>query len=227
MAPCAFNNLEGENIMKKFVRIIAVITMAVFLLSLCGCGEVTDAKKTLQGMLDTLKDGNYDKALEEYICEKEENKDFLGCVGRFNREGYPAYDAQKALFNSIEYEILDSRVAENGSIFFTVKITTLDLEPVGDRLMEISENFQYNYMENSEAELTDELEDETQKAIFEQQIAIINEYMEKEDKPTREDTVEVEVCSAGKDWGVHLNDKLINSLAGGLYTKYGPVLEQK
>lgn len=213
--------------MKKIVRIIAVITMALLLVSLCGCGEVTDAKKRLEGMLDTLKEGNYDKALEEYICEKEENKDFLGCVGRFNSEGYPAYDAQKALFNSMEYEIQDSRVSENGSIFFTVKITTLDLEPVGDRLMEISETFQYNYMENSEAELTDELEEETQKAIFEQQIAVINEYMEKDEKTTRTDTVEIELCNAGNDWGVHLNDRLINSLAGGLYTKYGPVLEQK
>ena len=91
------------------------------MLCICGCGEVKDAQNKLEGMLDTLKKGDYVSALEDYVCDKEENRDFLGCGDDFSKEGYPAYDAQKALFESIEYEVLGGKTTDGGNIIFDVK----------------------------------------------------------------------------------------------------------
>ena len=63
--------------MKKYVKLIAVASLVVFMLCLCGCGEVKEAQNKLEDMLATLKKGDYVSALEDYVCEKEENRDFL------------------------------------------------------------------------------------------------------------------------------------------------------
>ncbi len=215
--------------MKRFVRVLTVVVVLLLAVSLSGCGELNDARVRLEGMLDTLKEGNYTQALDEYVCEKEENKDFLGCGENFNLDAYPAYDAQKALFESIDYKVLSSEAVKGGNIMFNVEITTLDLQPVADRLVELSETFEYNYMEEKGEELSEEeLQESIDKAILNEQLAIINSYLASEDKATRTSTVKVEMChkDKGEPWKVHLNDEFINALAGGLYTKYGPILEQ-
>jgi len=210
--------------MKKVLKVVTLITSLALVLCLSGCGEVKDAQGKLEGMLNSLKKGNYSEALSEYVCEKEANMDFLGCGDDFSKEGYPAYDAQMALFESMEYEIVSGKTTENGNLVFDVKITTLDLEPVADRLVDLSETFEFNYME----EMGDEMdEEEMQKiiseAILREQTAIISEYIETQDKSTKTYDVQVEACHNSKDgWKIHLNDEFINALAGGLYTKYGP-----
>ena len=214
--------------MKKYMRVALIITLIAFMLCICGCGEVKDAQNKLEGMLDTLKKGDYVSALEDYVCDKEENRDFLGCGDDFSKEGYPAYDAQKALFESIEYEVLGGKTTDGGNIIFDVKITSLDLEPVADRLVDLSETFEFNYMEANGDEMDEE---EMQKAIAEsillEQTEIINEYLKSANKTTRTYNVTVEACHNGKvGWKIHLNDEFINALAGGLYTKYGPVSEK-
>ena len=62
--------------MKKYIRVALIITLIAFMLCICGCGEVKDAQNKLEGMLDTLKKGDYVSALEDYVCDKEENRDF-------------------------------------------------------------------------------------------------------------------------------------------------------
>lgn len=211
--------------MKKFSRIIAFAVLAVMVFMLSGCGEVSNAQKRVEGMLDTLKSGEYKQALEEYVCETEENKDFLGCEDDFSIENYPAYDAQMALFKSLKYKVLSSSTNGEGGIIFDVEITTLDLEPVGDRLVELSETFEYNYMEEQGEELSEEeLQKAIDDAILREQIAVINEYLDSENKSERTSTVKIEVCHTDKKkpWMIHLNDEFINALAGGIYTKYGP-----
>ena len=214
--------------MKKYVKFIAFASLVALMLCLCGCGEVKEAQNKLEDMLATLKKGDYVSALEDYVCEKEENRDFLGCGDDFSKEGYPAYDAQKALFESIEYKVLAGKTTEAGNIVFDVEITSLDLEPVADRLVELSETFEFNYMETNGDEMDEE---ELQKAIADaillEQTEIINEYLKSDNKTTRTYKVTVEACHNSKaGWKIHLNDEFINALAGGLYTKYGPMTDK-
>ena len=210
--------------MKKIVKVSALIVVVCMMLCLCSCGEMKKAQGQLEAMLSSLQKGEYSRMLDEYICEKEENKDFLGCGDDFSKEGYPAYDAQMALFETMEYEILSGTMSETGDIVFDVEITTLNLEPVADRLVELSETFEFNYMEEMGDETNEEeLQEIINEAILREQTAIITEYINSSNKTSQKYTVQVELCHNSKaGWKVHLNDELVNALAGGLYTKYGP-----
>ena len=213
--------------MKMLCRIVALFTVFALVLCLAGCGEMRDAQAKLEGMINTLKDGDYVGALNDYVCEKETNRDFLGCGENFTKEGFPAYDAQVELFKSIEYKIISGNTTDNGNIIFDVEISSLDLEPVADRLVDLSETFEFNYMEEKGDEMNEEeLQKAINDAILREQTIIIDEYLKSDNKTTRVYNVEVEACHNSKaGWKIHLNDGFINALAGGLYTKYGPSVE--
>ena len=215
--------------MNNRVRFTALALVFLLVLALCGCKDLYDARGQVEDMLDTLQNGEYSEALENYVCEKEENKDFLGCIDGFTSEAYPAYEVQKTLFESIEYEIISGNTNGDGNIEFEVEITTISLEPMADILVEISETYEHDYMEENEADYHDP---NTQKAISEgvlkRQVVAVEEYLKSDEKVMRTSTVYIETCKddGKKGWKIHLNDELINALSGGIYTKYGPLLEK-
>jgi len=215
--------------MKRRFKIISLILVLLLAISFSGCnGEVRDAKKHLQKTLDTLKAGDYDKVLNEYVCKKDPNKDFLGCGDNFNIDGYPAYDAQKALFNSIKYEIVSEKVLDSENIEFKLKITALDLKPIAATLEEIRETTEAHYTEkNSEKMSAEELKKNIDEAVAKEQIETINSYLDSENKTTRTSTVTVELCYGENNggWGVHLNDELIDAVVGGVYIQYAPAIK--
>ena len=91
--------------MKKYVKLIAVASLVVFMLCLCGCGEVKEAQNKLEDMLATLKKGDYVSALEDYVCEKEENRDFLliDTVGFIRKLPHDLVEAFKSTLEETVY----------------------------------------------------------------------------------------------------------------------------
>ncbi len=214
--------------MNNKVRFTALTLVFVFVLALCGCGDLYDARGQVEDMLDTFQNGEYSEALANYVCEKEENKDFLGCMDSFSPKGYPAYEVQKTLFESMEYEVISGNTNGDGNIEFEVEITTISLEPMADILVEISETYEHDYMEENEVDYDDpNVQKVISEGVLKRQVVAVKEYLKSDEMVMRTSTVYIETCKdkGKKNWKIHLNDELINALSGGIYTKHGPLLE--
>lgn len=209
--------------MKKFLRVIAVVTLAaVMFLSFSGCGKEEEAQEALDAMFAQFQEGDYNSGIE-YISEMKSSKDFLNCANKFNEEDFPTYEMHKAFFESIEYKVLSAEKESPVEVKFEVEIEALDLNPVAEELFKVSE--QYNYMaENNEAEITEE---ELSEILSQQMIDISKDYLESPDKKNQKSTVTVVVCyEKDKVWRVYPDAALVNALTGGVYEKYNEIVNE-
>lgn len=207
----------------KIFRFIALLMCALCVLSLASCSEVKEAQRTLEEMLDTLKNGEYTLARDMYVSQMGGDNDFLGCKNSFNEEEFPAYAMHKALFDTLEYKVIKTVSESPAQVTFLVEITALDLEPVADKLFETTEGF--NFMaENNEAEISEE---EVNAVLTQQMVDISHDYLAGEDKQTKKTQLEVNVCyEKDRVWRVYPDDKLVNVLTGGVYNRYNRIMQE-
>jgi len=207
----------------KIFRFIALLVCALCVLTLTSCSEVKQAQRTLEEMLDTLKNGEYTLARDMYVSQMGGDNDFLGCKNSFNEEEFPAYAMHKALFDSLDYEVIKTVSDSPAQVTFLVEITALDLEPIADKLFETTEGF--NFMaENNEAEIS---EDEINAVLTQQMVDISRDYLESEEKQTKKTQLEVNVCyEKDRVWRVYPDDKLVNVLTGGVYNRYNRIMQE-
>lgn len=207
----------------KIFRFIALLVCALCVLMLTSCSEVKQAQRTLEEMLDTLKNGEYTLARDMYVSQMGGDNDFLGCKNSFNEEEFPAYAMHKALFDSLDYEVIKTVSDSPAQVTFLVEITALDLEPIADKLFETTEGF--NFMaENNEAEIS---EDEINAVLTQQMVDISRDYLESEEKQTKKTQLEVNVCyEKDRVWRVYPDDKLVNVLTGGVYNRYNRIMQE-
>ena len=208
--------MNVKKIVFKFLAIFVLITMLVCLV---GCGEDSEAKGELKSMFSLLCDGKYTEAMEKYVAETDSGYDFLKCGENFNKESFATYDMNMAVFESLKYSIESSKVINESEIHFKVKLTTLDLTPVGK---ELAENVAAYNATAENAGADEKLSDDELNAILSQQtVSISEEYLSDNDIKKRTSEVEIAMYydPIGK-WFVHIDDNLIDALTGGVYTAY-------
>ena len=201
----------------KLKKLTMVFICALLMFTMTSCGEVKQAQKSLEDMFSLLKEGNYATARDKHISQLGGDNDFLGCKDSFNKEDFPAYDMHMELFSTMKYKVLETISSDTTKVTFKVEITTVDLEPVADRLFIATEEF--NYMaENNESPISEE---ERNAVLTQQMVDISHDYLNGEDRKDKTSTIEVNVCYE-KDygWRVYPDDKLVNVLTGGVYNRY-------
>lgn len=207
--------------MKKnvLIKFLSVMLSVILLLSLAGCSEDKDARKALIEMFDTLKAGDYDKAISEYVIQTEEGYDFINCEDGFSKETFEAYDMHLAVFESLEYEVKKVSVVDETHTVYTVEITAIDLSPVGKELASTATAYNIT-AENGEDDeiLTD---DELNEILEHHMISISNEYLNGKDVKKRTAEIDIKMhYDAAKGWKVHMTPELADMLNGGVYTAF-------
>ena len=222
---------------RKFLRITAAIVLALSLLGMSGCTEDKEARRTLDAMFSELKAGDYEGA-REYISEREGTNDFLGAMGKYNQEEFPAYEMHNEFFKSIKYTVKHTEKESTVKIKYTVEIDALDLDPVAETLFEISEQYNANIaMENDEIrqeeegdveQRTDEeMEEEITKILNQHLVGISRDYINSEDKKNKKTTVDIYACyEEDKVWRIYPDEALVSALTGGVYDKYNEILKE-
>jgi hypothetical protein len=214
--------MKGAVYMKRFSKVLLALALVLSMLCVAGCSEVKEAQKSVEGMLNTLKSGDYIGALP-YISRMEGDNDFLATGGKFTEKDFAAYDMHKALFESIEYKVLGTKSENPATAVVELEITVLNLEPVAERLFKATN--EYNFMaENNETDFTDE---ELGKILTQQMMDISKDYIKSGKTKTKTYTVNVNVCyEKDRVWRVYPDEKLIDALTGGVYTKYDELLKE-
>lgn len=201
----------------KFKKLTVILLCFLLALSVTSCGEVKQAQKSMEDMFALLKEGKYDEACDAHISKLGGDNDFLACKGKFNETDFPAYEMHKELFSTLEYKVLETVSSTTTKVTLRVEITTLDLEPIGEELLNILT--EYNYMaDNSETPITEEEKNEFGLQRLEE---ISHDYLEGNERKTRTSTVDVNIYyEKDQTWKVYPDDPLVNILTGGAYNNF-------
>jgi len=207
--------------MKKniLIKVLSVMLSAMLLISLTGCAEDKDARKALVGMFDTLKAGDYDKAISKYVIKTDEGYDFINCKDGFSKEKFEAYDMHLAVFKSLEYEIKKVSVVDETHTVYTVKITATDLSPVGKELANTTTAYNITAENGEEDELLSD--GELNEILEHHMVSISNEYLNGKDIKTRTAEIDIRLHYDAIDgWKIHMTPELADILNGGVYTAF-------
>jgi len=207
---------------KKLLRFAALAVALISVICLTSCSEDNLAKKTVEDMFDTLKQGDYVKARDLYISQMAGDNDFLGCKNNFDEEHFPAYAMHEALFTTLDYKIIKKISGDPVKVTFLVEVEALDLSPVAEELFVAAEG--YNFMaENNEGQITEE---EIKSVLTQQMVDISKDYIKSDDAKTVKTELEVNVCyEKDQVWRVYPDDKLVNVLTGGVYERYNEIMQ--
>ena len=208
--------------MKRFFKGALIGLLSFCILLMAGCGEVKQAQKAVEDMLGALQKGDYISALP-HISRMEGDNDFLATGGKFTEKDFAAYDMHKALFETLEYKVKGVKSDNPATAEVDVELTVLNLEPVAEKLFKATN--EYNFMaENNETDFTDE---ELSKILTQQMTDISKEYINSGKTTTKTYNVSVNVCyEKDRMWRVYPDEKLIDALTGGVYTKYDSLLRE-
>lgn len=206
--------------MKKiFAKAVAVALTVVMAFGLAGCSEQKIAKKNLSKCLDLLKSGEYYEAISNYVYNQENSNDFLGCGDEFNENSFPAYKLHKAIFDSMDYKITNTKTVNESEIHFTVEISHLDCQKIGEELATMTAGYNIaSFNAEDEEKLSDgELNDLMTKQLQ----SISNDYIDGGKLKKATDKVEVTMgYSTDGKWYVIMSDKLYHALTGNVYKAY-------
>ena len=207
----------------RFFKFLSLLLCILLSLSLTSCSEVKQAQKALEDMFNTLIDGDYITARDSYVSKIGGDNDFLGCKDNFSKEGFPAYEMHKELFDTMEYKVLKTVSEKPQKVTFLVEVTALNLEPVADELFNTTEGF--NFMaRNNEAEISEE---EINAVLTQQMVDISRDYLKSEDRKTKTTQLEINVCyEMDRVWRVYPDDRLVNVLTGGVYNRYNMIMQE-
>jgi hypothetical protein len=201
----------------KFKKLTVILLCFLLVLSVTSCGEVKQAQKSMEDMFALLKEGKYDEACTFHISTLGGDNDFLACKGKFNEEDFPAYTMHNELFSTMEYKVLETISSAPAKVTLRVEITTVDLEPVGEQLLNILT--EYNYMaDNSEIPITEE---EKNEFGFQRLAEISHDYLTGSERKNKTSIVDVNIFyEKDQTWKVYPDDTLVNVLTGGAYNKF-------
>lgn len=209
---------------KNFLKLISAVLSFSLILCLSGCSEEKAAKNNLESMIAELKDGNYYEAVTNYIYDEDNSNDFLNCGENFNENAFPAYKMHMAVFDSLKYNIKDTKIISQSEIHFITDITTIDLTPVGEELASMATAYNIS---SSNAEEDEKLTDSELNDIMTQQLGnISNEYLNGDNVKTVSSEVEIITgyTKEGK-WLIYMDEALYNALTGGVYKAFYDVIE--
>ena len=210
-----------EQKMKKNVlfKILTLILSMVLLFSLSGCAEDKEARVTLTKMFDTLKEGDYNKALSNYIINTDDEYNFINCTGEFTKEDFPAYDMHLAVFKSLEYKITGVKVVDETHTIYTVDISALDLSPIGRELAQTTAAYNITAANAEDGEQLSE--NELNEILTHHMVSISHDHLNGDTLKTISKTLEVTLhYDAAKGWQVHINPELAAVLNGGVYNAF-------
>ena len=201
----------------KLKKLTVILLCFLLVLSVTSCSEVKQAQKSMEDMFALLKEGKYDEACTFHISTLGGDNDFLACRGKFNEKEFPAYEMHKELFSTLEYKVLETVSSSTTKVTLRVEITTVDLEPVGENLLDVLT--EYNYMaDNSETPITEEERTEFGLQRLEE---ISQDYLSGSDRKNKTSVIDVNIYfEKGQTWKVYPDDTLVNVLTGGAYNKF-------
>lgn len=187
---------------KLFKRIIAVLAVAVLMLSLTACGEIKKAETTVNNMFTAFKAADFDKAREyidvdKIISEESDNKKLVN-----------AETIMKTLFDRLNYEIISSEKVDENTVIVKTKITAVDMKPV---IGEFFKSAMQYAISNAFANPAPS-EEETNKKMEELFVAAAT----KPDLATVTNEVDIKVISTDNTWKVASDETFANALLGGL-----------
>lgn len=187
---------------KLFKRIIAVLAVAVLMLSLTACGEIKKAETTVNNMFTAFKAADFDKAREyidvdKIISEESDNKKLVN-----------AETIMKTLFDRLNYEIISSEKVDENTVIVKTKITAVDMKPV---IGEFFKSAMQYAISNAFANPTPS-EEEMNKKMEELFVAAAT----KPDLATVTNEVDIKVISTDNTWKVASDETFANALLGGL-----------
>ena len=210
---------RSKTMKKSILKLVSCVLSLLLLFGLAGCSEDKEAKERLSQMFDTLKEGEYIEAVSKYVAKVDGGYDFLHCGEEFSKEAFPAYDMYMAVFESLEYDIKETKIIDETQLHYITDITTIDLSPVGEELAHTTAA--YNIAAEN-AEEDEKLSDsELNEILTQQMVTISSEYLEGNDLKTR--TTEVEVImyyDVAAGWMVYIDEKLADALSGGVYETF-------
>ena len=211
--------------MKKFFEIVlSVVTVIALMAMVSGCGSsetvpVQDgqnvAKVTQQSVQrppladEELKEAqtafeNHVKCVQTMDTENEEKYIDYGIVAEVEADAMENIDVvSRAVFSSVQYEVLSCKGNDEGIVTVEAKFTTIDLTGVlGKCTVDV-------LMETEENDYTDEeLEARTMERFIEE--------LGKEGLPTVENTINVNVKKTDNGWKVESSPEYRNVVSGGI-----------
>lgn len=210
---------------RKLTKLLTFVLALSIAFCFTGCSEEKTAKKNLSAMFDDLKKGNYYEAVSTYIYNNENSNDFLKCGDNFNENAFPGYSMHKALFDSLEYKIKESKIINQSEIHFITDVTSIDLTPVGEELADTAAAYNISA---ANAEEDEKLTENELNDIMTQQLGSISkDYLKSGNVKTVTNEVEIVMgyTEDGK-WLVSMTDDLYNVLTGGVYDAFYKVIEE-
>ena len=201
----------------KFKKLTVILLCFLLVLSLTSCSEIKQAQKSMEDMFRLLKEGKYDEACDLHVSTLGGDNDFLACKGKFNEADFPAYTMHKELFSTLKYKVLETVTSNTTQVTLRVEITTIDLEPVGEQLLEVLQ--EYNYMaDNSETPITEEERNQFGLQRLEE---ISHDYLSSPDRKSKTSIIDINIYyEKDQTWKVYPDDTLVNVLTGGAYNKF-------
>ena len=193
-------------------RLVAAALATLMLLSLCGCGSITDkAEASVSGMFDAFKALDFEKA-RDYV-----DVDSMKLSEYDTNEDADYERFMSTLFDRLDYKIVSSEELDDETVNVVVEITAVDMKAVlKDYVAEALKYAFSNTLEDPQP-----TEEETQKKMEDLFIASAT----KEGLDTVTSVVTIKVVNDDGNWKIVSDDPLVDALFGGLISAIEEISE--
>ena len=199
--------------MKKLCkRLVAAALATLMLLSLCGCGSITDkAEASVSGMFDAFKALDFEKA-RDYV-DVDSMK-----LSEYDTDEDADYERyMSTLFDRLDYKIVSSEEVDDETVNVVVEITAVDMKVVLKDY--VSEALKYAF--SNTLEDPQPTEEEMQQKMEDLFIASAT----KEGLDTVTSVVTIKVVNDDGNWRIVSDDPLVDALFGGLISAIEEISE--
>ncbi len=180
-------NKKSKNKIMSYITILVIIAIVAVLTVLIITSS--DPKKSVDGMLTNLKNGDFEKAQEFMIGD-----DFL-------EDQQYSDETQKLLFDKISWKVKKVTIQKNSA--------TVELEVTNKNFSVIVENCMKKMLSNLKSMLEGNVSESAIEKYF-------IEELKNEDVQTTTETNNIQLEKQDKKWKVVSNQELINALLPGL-----------
>lgn len=193
--------------MKITLKILAVLTALTLMLSIIGCGGLSDSDKaaaTVESYISAIRNGNYDEA-RTYTDTDITNVNTDSTLN--------AKEFLDKLFSSLDSKVISTEEVSDGTFIVTTEITSTDMAPVVKSFM--SKVMEYAFSTAFSDNPPTEEESEAKS------VEILMECISAEDIGTVTSTVDVTVVK-GEDGKFNIvgDDVFTDALLGGMETAF-------
>lgn len=184
--------------MKKLLLVLLSLVLCV---GLCGCGDssVSNAKKSVEGMMSSLKSGEYDKMttyMNTGALSLEESLDDM------------SKEMLDILFSKFDYKIVDATKVSDEEVEVNVQLTNKDMAVALKNYVTQAFTFAFSNA-FSETPLSDEEVEVKMTELFKESI-------EDEKVELKTSDAKVTVVKVDDQWVVKGDESLYNSITGNI-----------